>query len=95
MTQVSELALMQPTRIESFADAERLARHGVRTIKGAAEFLGVSGTKVYELIREKSLWSFKHGGRRVIAVVELRRHLARVIFEESQKELPLFQEATT
>ncbi len=68
----------QPLRIEAEhsdpQDPEAMCSAGLLTVKGAAEFLSVSRSKLYELMNGGELWFVKIGRSRRIplrAVVEL------------------------
>lgn len=53
----------------------------VHRINNACVRLGISRTKLYELIREKKLHTFQIGGRVVIAESELQRFVAEAMQE--------------
>ena len=54
----------------------RIVRKGVRSIRGAAEFIGKSISFVKELIRDGVLSSFLVGRNRVVPLIDLQRYLA-------------------
>lgn len=63
----------------------RICRRGVRNIHAAAEFIGGSESLVWELIKDRTVSSFRRGKHRVVPVVDLVRYLAGIRDEQEDR----------